>query len=229
MKNKKLFIFLFACALVLSLGIINPTKVGAGTNDLTVSTLSSEIIDGDDLCNDDNICVIDIEEESIPLAVIKKSTNSKVRNLNSSELSKLKNNLIKVINTTRKKQAKNKTVSKLSTLEKTGSIRANEIVKKWSHTRPNGKTWVTVLTNYGISKKSLKAGENLAKVSLNAQASYTSSQLTQISNAIHKSLMNSATHKKVILNQNYKKIGIGIRSEVKDGKLKLYITEHFKN
>ena len=41
--------------------------------------------------------------------------------------------------------------------------------------------------------------------------------------------MNSATHKKVILNQSYKKIGVGIYSEVKNGKLTVYVTEHFKN
>ena len=63
MKNKKLFISLFSCVLALSSGFIASTTVGAGTNDLTISTLSGEMVDGDDLFSDDNICIVDIIEE----------------------------------------------------------------------------------------------------------------------------------------------------------------------
>ena len=80
MKNKKLFISLFSCVLALSSGFIASTTVGAGTNDLTISTLSGEMVDGDDLFSDDNICIVDIiEEEDTPLSVIG-DNNSESRN-----------------------------------------------------------------------------------------------------------------------------------------------------
>jgi hypothetical protein len=41
--------------------------------------------------------------------------------------------------------------------------------------------------------------------------------------------MGSTTHKKVILNQNYRQIGVGIATQIVDGKLNVYVTEHFKN
>ncbi len=229
MKNKKLFISLFSCVLTLSSGFIASTTVGAGTNDLTISTLSGEMVDGDDLFSDDNICIVDIiEEEDTPLSVIG-DNNSKSRNLSTKELDQIQESLMDSINATRKVQAANKTVTELSTLEKTGTVRANEITKKWSHTRPNGQSWVTVLTSYGISKNNLKAGENLAKISMSAKSTYSSEQLEKLSKIIHQSLMDSPTHRQVILNQSYKKAGIGIYSEVKNDKLTIYITEHFKN
>ncbi len=225
MNNKKLFISLLTCIFIFSSIFTTVISVKAESEELTVSTLNGEMVEEDDI-DDNKICIVDIDDEDTPLAVGDSGT---AKNLNSDQLDEIQDNLINSINDTRKSKAKNKTVSELVTLEKTGNVRAAEIKKRWSHTRPNGQSWVTVLTKYGISKKNLKAGENLAKISLTARTQYSESQITQLSNVIHESLMNSPTHRKVILNQNYSRVGIGIYSEVKNGRLTIYVTEHFKN
>lgn len=232
MKNKKLIISLLACTLVICVAFATwhfSQPKSPETTEFVVHTLEVATTGGSDSDNETiETHTMEIEDDDTPLATVG-SSKSKARNLSTSELNKIRTNLINSVNKERKKSAKNKTVAKLTTLEKTGNVRSKEIVKKWSHTRPNGKSWSTVLSNYGVSTKNLKAGEDLAKVSTTAKSSYSTSFLTQLSNAIHKSLMNSATHKKVILNQSYKKIGVGIYSEVKNGKLTVYVTEHFKN
>lgn len=227
MKNKKLFISIIACTLALGVALATQSSKKEDSVKFSISTLDTAISDGTEIKVEDTQ-IVEIDEDDTPLAAIGKS-NGKVRNLNSSELAKIRTNLLNSVNKERKTKAKNKKVAKYAKLEKTGNIRAKEIIKKWSHTRPNGKSWSTVLTSNGISKKNLKAGEDLAKISTNAKASYDAKFLTQLSNTIHTSLMNSPTHKKVILNQTYKKVGIGVYSEVKNGKLTVYVTEHFKN
>jgi len=84
-------------------------------------------------------------------------------------------------------------------LSSAASIRGNEILKSFSHTRPDGRSFYTVLSDNGISYRG--AAENIAKGQRTAE---------QVVN----DWMNSEGHRKNILNPNYKNIGI---SAVKSG------------
>lgn len=80
-------------------------------------------------------------------------------------------------------------------LANAASVRAKEQATSFSHTRPSGKSWTTVLTDYGISYRA--AGENVA---------YGQQTASEVMNA----WMNSAGHRANILNGNYKEIGVGV-------------------
>ena len=84
--------------------------------------------------------------------------------------------------------------------------RAKEIVRSFSHTRPNGTSCFTVLKESGISYRA--AGENIA---------YGQKSASSVMNA----WMNSAGHRANILNASYTKIGVGY---VESGS---YWTQHF--
>lgn len=72
-------------------------------------------------------------------------------------------------------------------------IRAKEIVKTFSHTRPNGTSCFTVLKDNGITYRA--AGENIAYGQRSASA-------------VMNSWMNSKGHRANILSRNFGKIGI---------------------
>ncbi len=74
------------------------------------------------------------------------------------------------------------------------SERAQEIVSAFSHTRPDGRSFSTVLAENGVSYSG--AGENIA---------YGQTTPQQVMN----SWMSSSGHKANILNANYKVIGVG--------------------
>lgn len=76
---------------------------------------------------------------------------------------------------------------------KVADIRAKEIVKSFSHTRPNGASCFTVLKENGITYRT--AGENLAYGQKTASA-------------VMNGWMNSSGHRVNILNKNFGKIGI---------------------
>lgn len=73
-------------------------------------------------------------------------------------------------------------------------IRAGEIQTQFSHTRPNGSSFSTALTQAGVSYRG--SGENIA---------YGQSSPEQVM----QSWMNSAGHRANILNSNYTAIGVG--------------------
>jgi uncharacterized protein YkwD len=73
--------------------------------------------------------------------------------------------------------------------------RAQEIVKSFSHTRPNGSSPFTALQEYGVSYRT--AGENIAYGQKTPQEVVTG-------------WMNSPGHRANILNANFNKIGIGV-------------------
>lgn len=79
--------------------------------------------------------------------------------------------------------------------------RAKEIVSTFSHTRPNGSSFSTALTEAGASYRS--AGENIA---------YGQNSPEQVMN----SWMNSSGHRANIMSSNYTRIGIG-HYETADG------------
>ena len=82
-----------------------------------------------------------------------------------------------------------------SSLVKAASIRAKELSDSFSHTRPNGSSCFTVLSELGISYGT--AGENIA-------AGYSSSQ------SVMEGWRSSSGHYQNIISSKFKKIGIGV-------------------
>lgn len=78
------------------------------------------------------------------------------------------------------------------TLIEIANIRAEEITRNWSHTRPDGTDWWTIHQQFGLYGK---FGENLA---------YGQENPTEVVQA----WMNSETHRANILNAEFKTIGI---------------------
>ena len=82
-----------------------------------------------------------------------------------------------------------------SSLVEAASIRAKELSNSFSHTRPNGSSCFTVLSELGISYGT--AGENIA-------AGYSSSQ------SVMEGWRSSSGHYQNIISSKFKKIGIGV-------------------
>lgn len=82
-----------------------------------------------------------------------------------------------------------------SSLVEAASIRAKELSDSFSHTRPNGSSCFTVLSELGISYGI--AGENIA-------AGYSSSQ------SVMEGWRSSSGHYQNIISSKFKKIGIGV-------------------
>ena len=82
-----------------------------------------------------------------------------------------------------------------SSLVEAASIRAEELSDSVSHTRPNGSSCFTVLSELGISYGT--AGENIA-------AGYSSSQ------SVMEGWRSSSGHYQNIISSKFKKIGIGV-------------------
>lgn len=81
-----------------------------------------------------------------------------------------------------------------ATLSKAAQVRAKEIVNQFSHTRPNGSSFSTAITEQEFSFRG--AGENIA---------YGQETPQTVMNA----WMNSDGHRANILNANYTTIGVG--------------------
>ena len=230
MKKKSIIISLIACALVL--GIFFVTQQSSDDEKQTVEFVTSVIdvatTDGSE--PEEKTQTVEIVDEDTPLATIGKNTSTSVRNLTTDELDQIRTKLFKSVNSERTQDVK-----EFVTLVKTGNIRAKESSQNWNsnsignHVRPNGTDWTTVLYDNGISKTNLKAGEDLAKITMTAKIDYSDDLVEKLATEIHNSLMNSSAHKKVILNTDYQQLGVGVYSEVDDGKLTVYVTEHFKN
>lgn len=101
--------------------------------------------------------------------------------------------VVKLVNVERTKAGLNElTLDK--TIEKAALIRAREIEKSFSHTRPDGSSFSSVLKEQGISYKG--AGENIA---------WGQKTPEEVVNA----WMNSEGHRANILNPKFTKIGVG--------------------
>ena len=81
-----------------------------------------------------------------------------------------------------------------STLQSAAQVRAQEIVTSFSHTRPNGTYYSSVLKEFGVSYR--RSGENIAWGQKTPEEVVTA-------------WMNSSGHRANILNANYNKIGVG--------------------
>lgn len=74
--------------------------------------------------------------------------------------------------------------------------RADELKRSYTHNRVNGDAWYTILTDYGIDTNCF-AGENIA-------AGYDTPE------GVVEGWMNSAGHRKNILNTNYEYFAVGV-------------------
>lgn len=83
-----------------------------------------------------------------------------------------------------------------NTLNAAADARAKEIVKEFSHTRPNGTSCFTILDEAKYKVSYTMAGENIA-------AGYDSAD------TVMTAWMNSKGHRENILNSGYDKVGIG--------------------
>jgi uncharacterized protein YkwD len=90
-----------------------------------------------------------------------------------------------------RKKAKVKVIKKALGLEKIAKIRAREMAKynKFSHTRPNGKSGLTLI------KGNVYKGENIAKG-------------FKTCDSVTRAWYNSRGHRKNMLRKQYKKVGI---------------------
>lgn len=82
------------------------------------------------------------------------------------------------------------------TLASAAMVRATEIETSFSHTRPDGRSFSTVLSDMGIQYR--RSGENIALGQQSPQA-------------VMEGWMNSKGHRANILNPNFTKIGVGYR------------------
>lgn len=81
-----------------------------------------------------------------------------------------------------------------STLEKAAYIRSQEIKKSFSHTRPNGSSFSSILKELNISYQA--AGENIAYGQRTPEA-------------VVNAWMNSSGHRANIMSKNFNKLGVG--------------------
>ena len=81
-----------------------------------------------------------------------------------------------------------------TTLSRAAQVRAKEIVNYFSHTRPNGSSFSSAISEQGISFRG--SGENIAYGQRTPEA-------------VMNAWMNSEGHRANILNANYTKIGVG--------------------
>jgi uncharacterized protein YkwD len=128
---------------------------------------------------------------SAPTPTPKPSQNS---NNTSSSVSSYANQVLQLVNAERAKAGLSPFATN-STLEAAADKRAQETSQSFSHTRPDGTKFSTVLQEYGISYRT--AGENIA---------YGQRTPQEVVNG----WMNSPGHRANILNAGFNKIGIGV-------------------
>lgn len=93
-----------------------------------------------------------------------------------------------------------KPVSYSAALSEAAQVRALEIETSFSHTRPDGRNFSTVLTEYGISYR--YSGENIAWGQKSPEEVVTA-------------WMNSAGHRANILNESFTELGVGYYQNAK--------------
>ena len=101
--------------------------------------------------------------------------------------------VVRLVNIERKKRGL-APLSISNRLSEAAAIRANEIVQKFSHTRPDGSSYHTVIKNVGYMHPYV--GENIAAGRKSPE---------EVMNA----WMNSNGHRAAILNPNYTEMGVG--------------------
>lgn len=128
---------------------------------------------------------------------------------NSASLSNYASEVLRLVNIERAKAGLSSYTTN-QTITAAANKRANETSVSFSHTRPDGSGFSTVLQEFGISYRA--AGENIAYGQRTPQEVVTG-------------WMNSPGHRANILNANFNKIGIGVYQ--KNGVI--YWTQEFTN
>lgn len=111
-------------------------------------------------------------------------------------------------------------------LLKSTTLRAQEANQYWSHTRPNGLHWNTILSSI-IDINKVHHGENLAKTTIPYQGVFQENDIDHIVSLLHQGLINSPTHYHVLTNNTYKKMNIGIYIENTNNQYSITIAQHF--
>ena len=117
-------------------------------------------------------------------------------NTDSSLSSTAQSYIAKVVTLVNEERAKNglSALTYDSTLQSAAQVRAKEIVSSFSHTRPDGTYYSSVLKEFNVSYR--RSGENIAWGQKTPEEVVTA-------------WMNSSGHRANILNANYNKIGVG--------------------
>ncbi len=103
--------------------------------------------------------------------------------------------VVNLVNKERAKIGLSALTSDSASLMNAANVRAKEQSELFSHTRPDGRSWESVLSQYGIPYRS--AGENVA---------FGQSTPIEVVGA----WMNSEGHRANILSGNFSKIGVGV-------------------
>ena len=122
-----------------------------------------------------------------------KNTNTTGKKNTTSDIS-LQKKVISIVNKNRKKKGL-EALTMDEKLMKAAQDRAKELTKSFSHTRPNGTSCFTIFEKYKITPTA--SGENIAAGQRSAAA-------------VMDSWMNSPGHKENIMNNRFKKIGVGL-------------------
>lgn len=122
-----------------------------------------------------------------------KKTNTAGKKNTTTDIS-LQKKVISIVNQNRKKQGL-EALTMDEKLMKAAQDRAKELTKSFSHTRPNGTSCFTIFEKYKITPTA--SGENIAAGQRSAAD-------------VMDSWMNSQGHKENIMNNKFKKIGVGL-------------------
>ena len=148
--------------------------------------------------------------KSTPTTAPKTTTTTPVTTTNNSSTASFANQVLQLVNQERAKAGLS-ALSTNTTLTSAANQRAKETVTSFSHTRPNGTSFSTVLKEFSISYNA--AGENIAYGQKTPQEVVTG-------------WMNSPGHRANIMNANFGKIGIGVH---KASNGTIYWTQVFTN
>jgi len=105
------------------------------------------------------------------------------------------NEIVSLVNKERAAYGLQPVTANNTPLSKAAQKRAQEQATLFSHTRPSGNNWSSVLSEFGVSYR--KAGENVA---------YGQQSAKEVMNA----WMNSSGHRANILNEEFTEIGVGV-------------------
>lgn len=145
----------------------------------------------------------DILDEDVPLSDLPTEETEPVDPYEGLDATQIKyvDEIVKLVNEARAKEGLQPlTLDPL--LRKGAQVRAEECVSVFSHTRPNGTSYKTAISEAGVVSN--YTGENVACGHSSAQQ-------------VVKAWLNSPGHRDNILNSNFTKIGVGLEKNVGNG------------
>lgn len=140
-----------------------------------------------------------------------------------SDLNKIASNVLNLINSERTESGLDK-LSVNSFLNEKSTARSKELITKFAHTRPNGKSFESILKDDGFSFDT--CGESLAKVVFAQAFTGSDAQIKEIANKIFKSFTDNYGYYQNILNFGFTETGIGISYIIGDENIiTFYVTQ----